>query len=124
FYAGRNALPGSKLAGGGAGRDVDRHVHVQFLPDHRLHADIWPKRASSGRTRQSGGYLKHGRLEFSMAAHYGRAVGPGGPAAAAFWLHHSGAIDRLSRALVAGRLRLVPAAAQRAALAVVPLWEL
>src|SRR5262245_25196812 len=124
FRAGRNAVPGSKLAGGGAGRDVDRHVHVQFLPDHRLHADIWPKRTSADRTRQSGGYLQHGHLEFSMAAHYGRAVGPVGPPAAALWLHHSGAFDRLSRALVAGRLRLVPAAARRAAMVFVPLWEL
>src|SRR5262245_39637086 len=124
FRAGRNAVPDSKLAGGGASRDVDRHVHVQFLPNHRLHADIWPKRTSSGRTRQPGGYPQHGRFEFSMVADYGRTVGPGGPAAAAFWLYHSGAIDRLSRALVAGRLPLVPAAAQRAALAVIPLWEL
>ena len=124
FHSRCTAVPGSELAGGGACHDADRHVHVQLLPDHRLHSDIWPERASLARTRQSYHYLGHGRLELSMAARYGRIVRPRGPAAAAFWLHHLSAVDRLSRAVMADRLRLVPEAARRAALAVVPLREL
>src|SRR5204863_1258492 len=68
--------------------------------------------------------LSTGVSKLSMAARYGRIVRPHRPAPAAFWLHHIGATDRLSRAVMADRLRLLPEAARRAALAVVPLRQL
>ena len=64
FHPRCTAVSGSKLASGGACHDVDRHVHVQHLPDHRLHSCIWAECASLARTRQSCHYLGHGRSNF------------------------------------------------------------